>query len=301
MTISTSGNDVSSKDVEEVLLGDFYPDSTQADMVITRPSDLFLPDEWTKTFAAGLVKLADSDPAFSEKHVMEIGVGTGINMAGLMTLKKRGKQIRVPKFFIGTDIDPSAVTASRGLASRNGLSHVTKFTPSSLLDNVSQSSMAEIGHIIACIPQVPSFEDLSIEDRVSHYYTPEGDKKWDKYGLGLNASLLRQAKSRELEAQVTLNLSGRPGLRRLCELFTDMGYMPEVLHEDVVQQHAGTSLESLASLEGEGVRPFEFFESDAADKEIYATEAYDRQLKSKPVWHKVYVITGTRQPKPVVC
>lgn len=268
---------------DTVHLREFYPDA--GDITIERPSDLFLPDIWTKVFARGLRRAANIYNDVANSRILEVGVGTGVNMAGMLTIPCP------PRDFIGTDICNNAVSASGRLARDNGWN--VRLIASDLLDQVPQDLLNDVTHIVACIPQVPATQTLDITqgDNFAHYYEPTGTN-WDEHGLGLNAKLLEQAGKRAPRAAITLNLAGRPCIERLKNMFTHYSRSPEIVHEETVQQHAGTSLASLAAKEKAGHSPFEFFADPAGAHVLSATQAESRRVVGTTIYHKVYVVTA---------
>lgn len=263
-----------------VQLRDFYP-RARKDITVPRPSNLFLPDGWTSVLARGL-----SHITFKDQHVLEVGVGTAINLAGLLT-----HAFDAPSRFTGTDICNDAITAARQLADREELA--AELLVSDLLADVPDTTLATVTHIFACIPQVPkpADVDLSEGDAVAHYYEPSGSA-WDDFGLGLNSELIAQATARAPQAALTLNLSGRPGIERLQQLFAAHGRDAIVLHEEIVSQHAETSLEAFAALEAAGHEAFGFYSDAAAADRISATEAEERRINKRPVFHKIHVMSA---------
>ena len=263
--------------VNTVSLREFYQEA--ANIFVTCHSDLFIPDHWTKTLAAGLEKVD-----FSGSVVLEVGVGIGINMAGLLTSPKP------PSGFIGTDLCNNAINASGSLAELEGFSQAIFFR-SDLLKDVPDAQLEKIDHIFACIPQVPSDCPLEDGDNSAHYYNGKGCK-WDKYGLGLNADLIKEATERAPQASITLNLAGRPGIERLKQIFTEAGRRSEVLYDAIVPQHSGTTLSPLVDLETNGLGPFEFFADPEGESQINAAEAEALRVINAPVYHKIYVVTA---------
>lgn len=261
-----------------VQLSDFYPDAAR-NISIPRSSNLFLPDQWTQVFAKGLLTRN-----FEGRKVLEVGVGTGINMAGLLA------SFTPPRHYIGTDICDTAVSASRILAGVHGWDTATKVIQSNLLQDLPDDVLSDVDHIIACIPQVPSDKPLNEGDNYAHYYKGNGSY-WDQYGLGLNSRLLKQAWDRAPQAHITLNLSGRPGIQKLNELFEYNDRFANVAYEEMVAQHAETSVESLAAMERNGHLPFEFFADPDGHAKIGAIEAERRRINGDGVFHKVYVLT----------
>lgn len=244
--------------------------------------DVFRPDEWTLAFANGLTKLANEN-AFDGKNIVECGVGTGINMAGLHAISK-------PKSFIGGDINASSIRSAKDLARSMGI--IADIFKSCLLMNINFSDLVETDHIIACIPQVPAdptHQNLQEGDNSSHYYIGDGSK-WDLHGLGLNAKLLEQAHDWSPQARVTLNLGGRPGIDTLRAMFNEHGYKVVAIHAQRVPQCPISTVAPLASLEAGGHRDFEFF--DANGGKVNAGIAEELRLSGQPVFHNIYVMTG---------
>ncbi|CAF1070771.1 unnamed protein product [Adineta steineri] len=271
--------------IEMIRVRDFYANITR-DIEIERSPNLFLPDDWTKGFAQGLKNVFKSIPGFYNSTVLEIGVGTGINMAGLLSLPCP------PARFIGTDISQEAINASSALALRERW-NVT-LSQSDLLCNVSDDILANVDYIVGCIPQVPAPASINLMDidNFAHYYESKGTH-WDDIGLALNAALLQQAAERAPHAAIILNLSGRPGIKCLQRLFIENRYKkPFICNVTMVKQHHGTSLAAFAVMENNGRDAFEFFEDKDGKIPICASAAEQRRLDGKDVYHYVYVLIG---------
>lgn len=255
------------------------------------PEWAFIPDGWSLTLLRGLGKLAHT---WSEKCIWEVGVGTGINIAALkyFTLNAR---------WYFSDYNPKCVP----LAMENIL-HVHPEDGTELFplegswDLVTPPKEGNglppsVDIIFGCLPQVPAEIDLAVGDRIAHYYHPSNypEAHLNAIGLGLNEALLKRAKSvLRLPGLVILNLSGRPGIKRLFRLFYEAGYAPWVVHQENVPQHRGTSLATLATLESHGQENFEFFSDSAGNLRINAREAEMRRVAGKEVFHNIYVIAG---------
>lgn len=156
--------------------------------------------------------------------------------------------------------------------------------------------------IIGCIPQVPkqNGQDISQGDLQSHMYD---EKKYESdmnlYGLGLNDVALSQAfellKSGD---KIILNLGGRPGIERLLAMFKKNYFKANVLHDEVIEQHVGTDISSLANMENifdNKSDNFEFFSDQSGKVEISAEEANILMKNKQKVYHKIYVIEGIKQ------
>lgn len=262
-----------SKVISSVALTDFY--NSAAEATIPCHTELFVPDEWTKIFAFGLQEIR-----LQGQIALEVGVGIGVNMAGLMTSQN------VPAHFYGTDISTKAIEVSTTLARLLNIN--ATLLRSNLLQDLDKQKLKQVGAVIACIPQVPADLDLSENDNSAHYYTPLGNC-WDDYGLGLNAALIEQATEKSPFASITLNLCGRPGINKLIQMFEEFDRSSEIIHSAVIPQHTGTSLASLVHMEENGHLPFEFFKDPNGNHHITAAEAEKRRGVDE-VYHKIYVI-----------
>lgn len=269
--------DMFEKDVRCVSLRDFFKEAADVKIPVDN-SKVFLPDRsWSMTFAKGLQAID-----FSQSHVLEVGVGSGVNLAGLITCKKP------PVSFIGTDLVMDAVSASAELA--QGWGWNVRLIQSDLLDNLDGVTLSKITDIIACIPQVPvNANTLQSTRELSDYYPTTGIKE-DIYGLGLLARLLDQVQERAPQASVTLNIAERPGKDRVDTLFADRGFNQEVVYQHRVRQDAGTSLASLAKIERETELPFHFYADPISKLEIGAGEAEKLRVQGKPIYHNLAVI-----------
>lgn len=245
----------------------------------------FQPDEWSWAFLRGLRTLD-----LQHLVVWEIGCGTGLNLLLLRNW--------FPDTFLWySDYNPEATElAEAHLVTTVGQSRTQALHGQWDLVGNGDVPAPQVDVIVACIPQVPANgHSLSEGDNLAHYYDA---RKYTEairhvHGLGLNEALLIRAR-RVLRpnGRVVLNLGGRPGLARLLEMFTDHGYSPQVIHEEIIPQHAETSLVSLVRLEREGHDPFEFFADQQATVPLSATEAEALRVHGQTVFHKIYVIEG---------
>lgn len=277
----------STSNLIEVRLRDFFQSSAQITIPVDN-SKVFLPDpSWSKTFAAGLQafeKHTADARGFEGSHVIEVGVGSGINMAGLML------QADAPSYFIGTDIAPSAVAASATLAQAHGMNAF--LLESDLLSAVPKRALERTDYIIGCIPQVPRHSgEITNERDLSDYYEETGIPE-DAYGLGLIARLLDQAKTRAPQAELVLNIAGRPGEDRLSPMFAQHGYRVSTIHTSVVRQDPGTCLNSLAEIENKSGLRFHFFRDAEARHDINAHEAEALRTAGQPIYHNLHVLAA---------
>lgn len=250
------------------------------------PTWAFQPDEWSFAFLRGLRQLP-----LSGQVVWEVGMGTGLN---LLLLNQWFPSARLR----GSDYNAACADLVRENIGQptdhiqvldEAWDLVTHSTASCVLESVD--------YVVACIPQVPANgHSLSDGDNLAHYYRPENYPEARRHvlGLGLNEALLERAHHvLRPGGKVVLNLGGRPGLERLLEMFQDYGYSPRVVHEEIIPQHVGTSLQALANLERRGELEFEFFCDPEGRLQINAGAAEQRRLGGGSLFHKIYVIEGT--------
>ena len=256
------------------------------DLVV--PPWAFQPDAWSFAFLRGLRREAT---ALNWKRCWEIGVGTGLNLMLLAQWCPRS-------VFYFSDLNPDCTPlARRNIGDQldgRGRPLEGQWDLVSRLDRANDPPRVDA--VIACIPQVPTALDLSLDDNLAHYYRPEHYREAHLHalGLGLNETLLRRARSVLAPGgQVILNLGGRPGVARLVAMFQECGYRCRTVHEEVIPQHRETSLSTLAGLEAGGQEDFEFFADASATMRINARAAEPRRLASQPVFHKIYVVAGS--------
>lgn len=285
---------VAQRDGEDVDVIEILPDDFQGDKLrIEVPPYAFIPDEWSRAFLRGLAKVH-----VKGKFCLEVGVGTGINVIYLLP--------KSPEAIVFCDKDsrctPLACRNIKRNLPDNHSAHAVPYAGSlDLLAWVQGTGIVRSRNfdvIYGCLPQVILPEGKQIEegDALAHYY--EGDRytsDFDIYGLALNDMCLQQAHlCLDKDGAVVLNLGGRPGQGILEELFRKNGFEPQLLHKEVIQQHEGTSIESLVTLESVTPRNFEFFEDEAANKKISATQANERRRSGRPIFHCIYVYQGRK-------
>ena len=256
------------------------------------PEWAFTPDWWNITFLRGLIKL----PQWRQKGITawEVGVGSGVNIGILRNYASDAS-------FYFSDYNDMCVPLALENIQRLGRTDARLHPLCGAWDLVTPpaqngSPLPKVHVVFGCIPQVPTDMDLTVKDRFAHYYNPQAypEAKSHALGLGLNEALLLRAKRVLLpKGTVVLNLGGRPGRNRLETLFTNAGYRPRILFQDVIPQHAGTSLSSLVRLEHVGHDSFEFFGDKKCKEPINAREAETRRTKGKTTYHRIYVIAGT--------
>jgi methylase of polypeptide subunit release factors len=263
----------------DVPLRNFYEKA--ANIIIPVDNDLiFLPDEsWGRTFATGLQKCD-----LSGAVVAEVGIGCGINMAGLMLSDK------APREFNACDLEPASVAASQWLAKREGIE--ANILQSDLLSAMPDNILKNTDVIIACIPQVVRDPgEIKTERDFADYYEKRGVCE-DDYGLGLIASMLDESAARAPHATLILNIANRPGGERIQAMFDRHGYTTEIVHKDIVRQDPTTSIESLAQIEKNTGIDFHFYSNPQTKEHIGAREAEDRRLSGLPVYHNLHVLAA---------
>ncbi|MSR89055.1 MAG: methyltransferase domain-containing protein [Candidatus Margulisbacteria bacterium] len=252
------------------------------DLIIFKST--FAPEDWSNVLKTGIETYNEIQPLHGQT-VCEVGCGTGILS---LYMAQKGAHV------IGLDLNPDAVLCSQINALRNHLPN-TEFKESNLLENLDMSKSPTV--FIACIPQIYS-EDLPQEDfagkeKRSHV-TPAVGNGWDKYGLGLNAKLLEDTRTRYPKATLILNLAGRLGEPLLSQLFAEKNYKTKQPLSTAIFKQASTGINSptdisaFVKLEEKEQITCEFHTtSDSRSAKITATEAQALIAQEKPVFHSV--------------
>lgn len=266
------------------------------------PLCVFKPDQWTRAFLGG-VNIFGSRGGFTGKKVVELGTGCGINLIVV-------KNLFNPEYIYGSDIHPDVYKNAQAnillnleAEKRNGIEIIPG--GHNLGSWMSNDFKADV--IFGCLPQVIAPKKIAEEDFVgtnnessSHYYIPEiyplARESAHLWGLALNEHALQKLKQNlNAKGQIVLNLGGRPGKERLLDMFVSCGYEPEILHEEFIEQHIGTSIETLVEQEMtfEPNKTFEFF--DQYKNQISAKTAQEIRVAGGRIFHKIYVILGTKK------
>ncbi|CAA0098787.1 Uncharacterised protein [BD1-7 clade bacterium] len=251
------------------------------------PNFAFDPqDDWVKVFQTGLTQVD-----FDNKVIYEVGVGIGTNILFLLNHAK-------PAQLYFSDIDKRLTEFTYENLQRTCPQHLHRCRPifgniDLIAQQLSQPELGQLDAIIACIPQVfcePS--DLACNDFSAHFYNGSTHtcSAHHSIGLGLNHSLLHQAKQRSPQSDVILNLSGRFGSEPLLALFNDCGYQPSLIHEARVQQCTTTGLDFFIRAEQQGYN-CEFYADKNSTNPITAQEAAQR-IDQGPIYHSLMVIRG---------
>lgn len=286
--------------VEEIFPEDFsQANGRKHPCSIEIPPFAFKPDQWSKAFLKGLSQID-----VKGKELLEIGVGTGINVIYLLLA-------RSPRSIAISDIDRRCVP----LACRNIRRNVRTFFPpgantcfetvEKVLPYAGSRDLASwlkdhdrFDIVFGCLPQVVIPEGRHIEegDAVAHYYEKDRyPSDFGIYGLALNDFFLQKVRPHlHAGGSVVLNLSGRPGQEVLERILRKNGFEPKLLHKELIAQHRETSLESLVTLEAATGRQFEFFADEEAKEPLNATQAEEKRIKGEPVFHRIYVYQGIR-------
>ncbi len=263
-------------------------------------SCVFKPDQWTKAFLRGLYQFGEQG-GFTDKTVVELGSGCAINLILV-------NNIYNPKYIYGSDIHPDVY--------ENALKNVSLVLPEEKRNNIEIISGGhnldswmkddfKVDVIFGCLPQVIAPSHIANNnftgeknEASSHYYIPEeyplARTSTHTLGLALNEHALRKLKSRLNPCgKIVLNLGGRTGKENLLEMFTASGYTPEILHEEFIEQHSGTSIETFVEIEkrSSADHTFEFF--NEFGQQISAAQADIDRKGGKKIYHKIYVIAGT--------
>lgn len=247
----------------------------------------FRPDAWTSAFLRGLRNLQPSE------GMWEVGVGTG-----LVTFFLRNWFPLEQTYYSDFDHRCTELAMINLLEGPHATPGLNPLHGSWDLVTHERKKAPPVETIVGCIPQalLPSWKRLSEDDNEAHYYDAASypESRLHHLGLGLNEALLIRARKEVLRSggKVVLNLAGRPRLDCLLQMFRDNGYLPEILHNEVVAQHQPTSLVGFANMEAKGAR-FEFFADREAKEPINADQAEDLRADYQAVFHYVYVIEGT--------
>lgn len=258
------------------------------------PKWAFKPDDWNRALLDGFDRLV-YDWNWDGLGVWEVGVGTGVNLVVLRHMLR----VNSIKWYF-SDYDARCVPlAMENLlcycGDRRGL-YPLKGSWDLVTPPKGGLKAPKVDVVFGCLPQVPLHTDLSVGDKRAHYYNPKRYPKahQNALGLGLVETLLVRARDvLNPGGKVILNLAGRPGRKRLLSLFRETGYNPHMVESAKIEQHAGTSLASLAALEKNGHDDFEFFTDFSCEEPIDARGAEALRVAGEDVYHKIYVIAGT--------
>ncbi len=281
-----------SHDMRNILPSDFGGRTTRIEV----PDYGFIPDEWSAALLRGLQRVD-----FGGRTAIEPGVGTGNNAAYLASLPK---DRRPKELWVGDYDERMAPVAARNadrMLEPDQRSVVRPCEGALSLIAWAERQKIRPDIVYGCLPQIPCDEntDLSKGDGYSHYYKVDRhEADIDDFGLGLQRALLLEARDMlPSHGKVVLNLGGRPGKDLLEQLFIRNGFQPEILHSEIIRQHAGTDLQPLAKREAvmKGItgHEFEFFGDPDGKEPINATEAFSRRMKGDHVYHNIYVVQGT--------
>ena len=255
---------------------------------IELPPDLFYPgDSWARVFQRGLLRLQ------LRGRIHEVGVGAGCNALQLVT--READLVVSFSDFHSYAAELAEANICRNL-DRSDWSRVLTIQGSVDLLGRDWLVIEGLDTVVACIPQVPANGiELGIRDHMAHHYDETYyQSELHCLGLGLNDALLAQAvKAVRPGGRVVLNLGGRPGLKRLVEMFRHRGYeQVRVVYGEMISQDPTTCLRPLAKLEAQTGEGFEFFADRAGTQPINARQAETRRLAGLPLFHRVYVMSG---------
>lgn len=277
-------------DPEAIRLGDVVPSIFSNDeRLIYTPSNVFHPEEeWSGVTRTGILKAIEHFRLNGE-HIIEVGSGTGIHG---ITLSHLVDLLRLTAIEVSHDVlNVSEINFIENIP--RGVRTKIDFYLSDLLSDV------EVGNarfLFACIPQMKIPEGLKIEegDNFANYCLEDKESIFDCYGLGLNDRLLRQAHEKLPEgAMVGLTLAGRPSIAQLNKMFLINGFIPKIIHAEIIPQDPTTSLLEMVNVEQQ-TGAFEFFADPQARIAITAAQAEERRLSKQPLYHKLYFIVGIK-------
>lgn len=202
------------------------------DLIIFKST--FVPEDWSNVLKTGIETYNETQP-LQGKTVYEVGCGTGVLS---LYMAQQGAHV------IGLDLNPDAVLCSQINALRNNLTNA-EFRESNLLENLHPSETPEI--FVACIPQIyterPTDCTFAGKESLSHFAAAQGNN-WDKFGLGLNAKLLEDTRTKCPKATLILNLAGRLGDPLLRQLFAEKNYENRQQLSTAIFEQASTGIDS---------------------------------------------------------
>lgn len=207
-------------------------------------TDFPLSDPWSELgLRPAIEKLRKRN--FFKGSVMELGIGDGRN------IMLAGKKISA---VIGVDVEEWRLNvAYYNLKNDPYLSkiplHLYKADAVSFLDLISMKvKTGEIksmpDKVIIILPQSRGGKNIADRYRLRESFQ-KYERKWDKYGLTLNAASLGKLKSVLPDyAQIVIVLSGRIPIKIIHKMFEDTGWnIAEIVKNVVVQQDPDTYLD----------------------------------------------------------
>jgi methylase of polypeptide subunit release factors len=260
---------------------------------LEKPKNYFNPqDSWTQIFQKGLAK-----GALSNCFVYEVGIGSGANIIYMLNCLGVLKAA-------SSDIDSEVTKIALKHIKEKVKNWEERFTPvlgsiDLLNSKYFESVASEVDVIIACIPQIidnTNSGHLKQSDHIAHYYIDDefDEYPFNKFGLGLNEALLRQAKTLAPRAEIILNLSGRVGEENLHKLFTENGYEPEILYQEIVPHCTETDITFFIDLEKKNTTPEDFkcsFYKNTLGEEI-CPNTNIQDIPRKELHHELFVVKG---------
>lgn len=295
-------NPMESHDLRGILPDDFKGRTS----IIRVPEYGFRPDNWSKALLRGLQKMD-----VAGKTILEPGVGTGPNIAYLANRPKSAR----PKEIWGGDYDrrmaPVAAENCDRMLSKDERAIIQLCEGELSLIAWAHRHNVRPDIVYGCLPQVPCPENIHLGDgdSYSHYYktddngasgqTDRHEADINDFGLKLQVLLLREAKDLLApKGQVVLNLGGRPGRDMLVKMFEKEGFLPEIIHSEIIRQHEGTDLHQLVkrehTMKDVTGHEYEFFRDAKGEQPINATEALRLREADEHVYHYIYVMKATR-------
>ena len=265
-----------------------------ADLILN-PEDacVFPPtDPWTMALAEALVRESEAGN-FDGKKIMELGVGSGVNMLGLKALALNNF-FRQPPSFMGLDITMESVKACDQLAAMHGFRDEITLYESNLLNDVPPEALEGVDVVFACLPQVRwDYEVMQREPEArefaDYYIVPTEEVPEDAYALGLLARALDQIREKMPQASVLFNVAGRQGDKSF-QLFSDRFDIVRPVVERIIPHDRGTSLTSFIKWEEMSGESCRFYRDPEGEQEIDAAEAEDRREAGAPLYHDLFVM-----------
>jgi len=252
---------------ENILVRRYPVEGLQEPILLVSLPSTFLPEAWSRTFVEGMARDQAAQPRERELAI-EVGSGTGF-------VSIAAAKLGLARRILATDRNPHAPLVGRLNAAINGVDNI-EFQVGDLLAGIPEGTPADL--IFGCLPQMPSEQPAGrIGLRGLADYAEERGVFEDQLGLGLNATLIEQAKSRlSPDGRLRLMMAQRPGLAALHDLFATRGFAPRILHSRFIQQDPGTHFEALAHIEERRGFSFDFRTRDGAPLRASEALALDR-------------------------
>ncbi len=265
---------------ENFLVHEYTVEGLEKPLLILSLPTTFMPEAWSETFVAGMAK---DHIEHSQERELAVEVGSGTGFVSIAMAK-----LGMAKSIIATDKNHHAPFIGRLNAAINEVDNITFYT-GDLLKGIPETTQADL--IVGCLPQMPiekAAGEISLRD-LADYAEKRGVFE-DELGLGLNASVIDQAKTRlSARGRLRFMMAQRPGLPIVHDLFATRGFVPNIIHTTFIQQDPTTDFHALARIEAEKGFRFDFRTKNG--QTITAREALNRDRDE--IFHYLHVVEAT--------